>query len=97
MAANTGGNFFVSSFKQPTMDACRVLFLLIHTQGWVEFLHEVGVVVTLPAEGWYVRRSGPAQITLARILSGYLVVLCRIPAMAIVAGKPPRKVDVVVD
>ena len=79
------------------MHAGRIFFFLIYSQSGIKLFHKAGVVVTLAAEGRNVDGSGPAQITLPRVLRCDLVVLCRIPAVTIVAGETSREMDVVFD
>jgi hypothetical protein len=53
--------------------------------------------MTLAAKRRYIRRSGPAKITLAEIFCGVLIILQRVTAVTVITRKSAGKMNIVPD
>lgn len=97
MTTDADGNLLVSLEELLPVDAGQVLLHLVCPNGRIEFPHVAGIAVALPAELWDLLSlrlaQEPFRAAVALLLAGGGV----IAAMAVVAGHPPRQVEIVTD
>src|SRR5436305_2919544 len=97
VTTDAGGDLLISVPEPLAVYAGQVFALLIYAQRGVEPLHQIGIRVALAAEGRNVTRLRLADVALHRVFRRALIILRRIAAVTVVAGKIARLVYVVVE
>ena len=97
VTADAGGDPRLPALEQLAVHTRVVFTFLINPQRRIKFLHQVRVAMALATVGGYVECLWFSQITLAWILCAFLGVCVGIAAMAIIARKSTRTMNIVIE
>ena len=97
VTAHTRRDILIASSQTGAVNARSVFLNLVHPHGRIEFLHQVGIAVTLAAKRRYLHRRGLADVPATRILREGLIRLRRIAPVAIDTRQAADLVNVVIE